>query len=71
MLQHTSSEATLATGESDLHCRFKETLLISDLKPKLNENVGSDEYQLSKVSILSLSFSFLPVASLFLYFLKF
>ena len=31
----------LTTGKSDIHCRKKETLLIGDLKPALNENVGS------------------------------
>ena len=30
----------LATGRSDVHCKIKETLLIKDLKPALNENVG-------------------------------
>ena len=33
----------LATGQSDLHCKIKETLLIRDLKPTLNENVGSEK----------------------------
>ena len=33
----------LATGKSDLQCKIKETLLISDLKPSLNENVGSEK----------------------------
>ena len=33
----------LASGKSDLHCKIKETLLISDLKPSLNENVGSEK----------------------------
>ena len=33
----------LATGQSDLHCKNKETLLIRDLKPALNENVGSEK----------------------------
>ena len=32
----------LATGRSDIHCRIKESLLIKDLKPSLNENVGSE-----------------------------
>ena len=32
----------LATGQSDLHCKIKETLLIRDLKPALNENVTLD-----------------------------
>ena len=26
-----------------LHCKIKETLLIRDLKPALNENVGSEK----------------------------
>ena len=30
----------LASGQCDLHCKIKETLLIRDLKPALNENVG-------------------------------
>ena len=33
----------LATGRSDVHCRIKESLLIKDLKPSLNENVGSEK----------------------------
>ena len=33
----------LATGCSDIHCRSKESLLIKDLKPSLNENVGSEK----------------------------
>ena len=33
----------LATGRSDIHCRIKESLLIKDLKPSLNQNVGSDK----------------------------
>ena len=33
----------LATGKSDLQCKIKETLLISVLKPSLNENVGSEK----------------------------
>ena len=31
----------LATGQSDIHCKIKEALLISDLEPALNENIGS------------------------------
>ena len=34
----------LATGQSDIHCKIKETLLIRDLKPVLNENVGSEKH---------------------------
>ena len=33
----------LANGRSDIHCRIKESLLIKDLKPSLNENVGSEK----------------------------
>ena len=33
----------LATGKSDLQCKIKETLLISELEPSLNENVGSEK----------------------------
>ena len=33
----------LATGRSDMHCKIKESLLIRDLKPTLNENVGIEE----------------------------
>ena len=33
----------LATGQSDMHCKIKKTLLIRDLKPALNENVGSEK----------------------------
>ena len=33
----------LATGESDIHCKIKETLLIRDLKPALDENAGSEK----------------------------
>ena len=31
------------TGRLDVHCKIKETLLIKDLKPALNENVGSEK----------------------------
>ena len=36
----------LATGRSDMHCKIKESLLIRDLKPVLNENVGSEKLYL-------------------------
>ena len=32
----------LASGQCGLQCKIKETLLIRDLKPALNENVGSE-----------------------------
>ena len=33
----------LATGQSDIHCKIKETLLIRDLKPAPNEKIGSEK----------------------------
>ena len=33
----------LASGKSDLQCKIKETLLISEFKPLLNENVDSEK----------------------------
>ena len=36
----------LANGRSDMHCKIKESLLIRDLKPALNENVGSERLHL-------------------------
>ena len=33
----------LATAQSDIHCKIKETLMIRDLKPVLNENVVSEK----------------------------
>ena len=36
----------LARGRSDIHCKIKETLLIRDLKPALNENVASEKLYL-------------------------
>ena len=46
----------LATGRSDMHCKIKESLLIRDLKPALNENVGSEsqiEWDLLTVSMVT------------------
>ena len=43
----------LATGRSDIHCRIKESLLIKDLKPSLNENVGSETVSLLAFHIFS------------------
>ena len=53
-LQYTSSGVTghriklgyfdiLATGQSDIHRKIKEILLIRNLKPTLNENIGSEK----------------------------
>ena len=36
----------LAGGRSDTHCKIKETLLIRDLQPSLNENVSSEKLYL-------------------------
>ena len=33
----------IATGKSDVQCKIKEILLISELKPSLKENVGSEK----------------------------
>ena len=34
----------LATGQSDIHCKIKETLFFRDLKkPALNKNVDSEK----------------------------
>ena len=44
---------SLATGQSDMHCKIKETVLIRDLKPALNENVGSEKLLLYKPFIFS------------------
>ena len=56
----------LATGRSDIHCRIKESLLIKDLKPSLNENVGSEKrfftsllyiFQQTLIGLFFISFS--------------
>ena len=44
----------LATGRSDMHCKIKESLLVRDLKPALNENVGSENF----IYIISILLSF-------------
>ena len=36
----------LATDRSDKHCKIKESLFICDLKPALNEDVGSEKLHL-------------------------
>ena len=33
----------LANGRSDLNCKIKETLMIQNLNPTLNVNVGSEK----------------------------
>ena len=36
----------IAKGRSDTHCKIKETLLIQELKPTLNDNVSSEKLYL-------------------------
>ena len=36
----------LAKGRSDTHCKIKETLLIRELKPTLNDKVSSEKLYL-------------------------
>ena len=36
----------LAKGRSDAHCKIKETLLIQELKPTLNDTVSSEKLYL-------------------------
>ena len=36
----------LAKGRSDTHCKIKETLLIRDLEPSLDEKVSSEKLYL-------------------------
>ena len=43
----------LARGRSDTHCKIKETLLIRDLEPSLNENVSSKKPYLVYIACLS------------------
>ena len=43
ILNGITSVDILATGRSDLHCKIKETLLIRELQPALNENVDSEK----------------------------
>jgi hypothetical protein len=48
----------LARGRSDTHCKIKETMLIRDLKPTLNDNVSSEKlYLYSFVCIICNFFS--------------
>ena len=51
----------LGTGRSDIHYRIKESLLIEDLKPSLNETVGSEKRFLYKpfIGLFIISFPLL------------
>ena len=44
---HNIHFEVLASGRCDLHCKIKETLFIGDLKPILNNNVGSEKLWLT------------------------
>ena len=52
----------LPNGSSDLHCKIKETLLIRDLKPALNDNVGSEKMW-SVFTAIYLSYNFYLILS--------
>ena len=43
----------LVRGRSDTHCKIKETLLIRDLEPSLNENVSNENPYLVYIACLS------------------
>ena len=47
---HSQHFEVLASGRCDLHCKIKETLFIRDLKPTLNDNVGSEKLWLYYLS---------------------
>ena len=46
----------LGTGRSDMHCKIKKSLFIRDLKPALNENVGSEKFLLYFFRFMSINF---------------
>ena len=70
----------LTTRKSDIHCRIsiKETLLIRDLKPALNENVAREDvfstgiiyYNFLLTSDLGLSSSFVVISYCFYLFIR-
>ena len=49
----------LAKGRSDTHCEIKETLLIQELKPTLNDAVSSEKLYLYQLFSLLLLISYL------------
>ena len=55
----------LARGRSDTHCKIKETLLIRDLQPSLNENVSSEKLYLFQLHV------FPSICKFFCYLLSF
>ena len=54
----------LAKGRSDTHCKIKETLLIRELEPTLNDNVSSEKLYLYQFASFVCKFS--QLLSLFL-----
>ena len=56
----------LAKGRSDTHCKIKETLLIQELKPTLNDNVSSEKLYLLVNSLHLLYVFFSQLLSLLL-----
>ena len=42
----------LAKGRSDIHCKIKETLLIQELKPTLNDNVSNESFTCISLHLL-------------------
>ena len=64
----------LASGQCDLQCKIKETLLIRDLKPALNENVGSENLTPDVVSFFHCclaSYQYLALVFVFLNLVRF
>ena len=57
----------LVTGKSDLQCKIKEILLISELKPSLNENVGSEKLFLYEFLLAVSTIGSINFLSLFVY----
>ena len=48
----------LAKGRSDTHCKIKETLLIQELKPPLNDTVSSEKLYLYQFAFFLTQFFF-------------
>jgi len=48
----------LAKGRSDTHCKIKETLLIRELKPTLNDKVSSEKLYLYQFAASNMEIRF-------------
>ena len=46
----------MAKGRSDTHCKIKETLLIQELKPTLNDTVSSEKLYLYYFAFFNANF---------------